>query len=434
MTVLSPTIEAPLCPVDHPHPSENFFIEQYREQYINWSEAFIGDTTEGNEVDAEAHWSALREGAEIRSRLAAALDERYGRYDMRVIEDIRRQDGNERAEYLRRTFRGKHWHVLAIDDRKNVDRLLPTYRHRAARLLVGILAHFKDVRFPFDAIGAYEAAEDETGDAFEYLLQEVSQALVKLGSWDSVEERLNASGCCALQEDVLLQEISAIAFELNGEGETLREVLNRIKFVRARETAFVLLRDVFGSHIDTALGKSEPSEEPVSVLSLGAGNAQDIDGITRFYPHARGTAVDFDDPRPESERLNPNLTFVEENAAHYLREPDHPRQRVVWLKDVLHETEKPDQLLRQSANVLEDGGLLLIVEPDFADGDDEMLVTFTELDSTHFPQNLHPSSHWINLCRALDLEIVETQGLPPGKADTNDSFPRIAIVARKKTA
>ncbi|WKK23580.1 methyltransferase domain-containing protein [Streptomyces olivoreticuli] len=245
-------------------------------------------------------------------------------------------------------------------------------------------------------------------------------------------DRLNRSPCAGtsllravdggfstVQEDVLTQELDAMARFVGPPADVVRRVVEELALLRARETALACWSRLEGN-LRALLPKCP------RIFSIGAGLGE-FEGILVREAGARVVCVDTGTvPRRRPEGLSQRLiTPLEAYRPHYA-DAD-----LLVLKDVLHHVRQPQWMLVASARTVRPGGSVLVMEPGVETGDRRSLAAIRELDSTPYKSSIVPHELWERWFRHAGLETQHRSDFPPGVVDNNDSFPRTAWLLRK---
>ncbi|MEU7043452.1 methyltransferase domain-containing protein [Streptomyces varsoviensis] len=224
------------------------------------------------------------------------------------------------------------------------------------------------------------------------------------------------SGYRAVQEEVLTQELLALARLVGPPAATLRLVLAELALLRARQTALACwLR--FGEPL-RSLVPTRPD-----VVSIGAGLGE-FEGTLVRETAARALCVDIqNDADAEPSRRPQGLRRRRITPLEAYR-PLGADLDLLILKDALHHMRQPQWLLWSAVRALRPGGVALVMEPTVEAADRAGLGALRELDSTPYKNSIVPAALWERWYGHAGLTVLKRLDYPPGIIDNNDSFPR----------
>jgi SAM-dependent methyltransferase len=287
---------------------------------------------------------------------------------------------------------------------------------RARELLMGVVLHFGD-----DVLSQL-AGTVPPETLRSHCPASLKKELRAASSWTSCEERLARAGYATVQEDVLSQELYALAhhYKLTG----IIEASTWIMLRRARLNALAAWHAVENILRSRVLPGA-------ATLSLGSGSTQFEEIVSRRLD-VGVDAVDIIDPSQLCSVYD-RIRYVNDDVEKRIDIQSSHSLNLIILKDVLHELQNPARILDSLPHKLTKEGIILLIEPCFAQDDVRSLRTFRELDSTNHKASFM-SHEQISNKLGQDLALIDFQVSPPGVIDNNDSFERgIWIFAKSKT-
>ena len=290
------------------------------------------------------------------------------------------------------------------------------FEPRMLRLLRDVLSHS-------GRPGLKDLVPDEPWAAhrFQPLLDELRRANAAADLHRTMR-RAADGGYATVQEDLLSQELDAMARSAGPPAGPVRQVLAELVLLRARETALVCWTRMGG-----ALRRCLP-ERP-RVFSLGAGLAEFEETLVR----ETGAEVMCADIEATRHRYREGLSQFRVTPLEAYR-PSYDDIDLLVLKDVLHHVRQPQWLIPVTAQAVRPGGTVLVVEPLATAGDPRALPAIRELDSTPHKSSVVIDLLWERWFRHAGLEIRQRFDFPPGVVDNNDSFPRAAWLLHRPRA
>ncbi|MFE7117235.1 hypothetical protein ACFU99_17675 [Streptomyces sp. NPDC057654] len=232
------------------------------------------------------------------------------------------------------------------------------------------------------------------------------------------------AGYRTVQEEVLTQELGAMARLVGPPAGGVRLVLAELALLRARQTAlacWLRLGELLRSLLPRRPG----------VVSIGAGLGE-FEGTLVRETAARALCVDIDTNTGTN-------TYTDSGTAPRHRAGGLRQRRItpleayrplgadldlLILKDALHHMRQPQWLLWSAVRALRTGGVALVMEPTVETADRPGLSALRELDSTPYKNSIVPAGLWERWYGHAGLTVLERLDYPPGVIDNNDSFPR----------
>lgn len=360
---------------------------------MNTAGSQLGETTtdfrlERTDVDEEINIDELRT--------------KYNNLCVKIVEQLATDEGRwpvfcELAKIRQQlTALNIPRHQLAITETDQ-----DSLEQRAFTLIQGIFAHFQT-----DPLCVSDNADFE-----QFLLSALSK-LKTATAWDDSLQRVDisngVSAYCTTQEDVLFQELIAIANHLNK--PLIQDLIYYVRLLRSRDAAAVLYK-LFGEKLSLSVGQK--------IFSYGAGLAQFEELLAERF-QIQVTAYDLQDFRQSDKQKDSRVTFLTD-----LNSVENQRYDVVILKDVLHEVSDPRDILNFLKSHLAACGKVLVIEPNAMPGN---LEAMQELDSTPFKENLHDMEYWKQFFQDNGFAVEAQQDFQPGQIDCGDHFPRCFLI------
>ncbi|MEV0275939.1 hypothetical protein AB0I22_06060 [Streptomyces sp. NPDC050610] len=224
------------------------------------------------------------------------------------------------------------------------------------------------------------------------------------------------AGYRAVQEEVLTQELDAMARLAGPPAGGVRLVLAELALLRARQTALACwLR--FGELLRSLLPKRP------GVVSIGAGLGE-FEGTLVRETAARALCVDIDIDIDTAPSRRPHGLRQRRITPLEAYRPLGDDLDLLILKDALHHMRQPQWLLWSAVRALRTGGVALVMEPTVEAADRPGLSALRELDSTPYKNSIVPAGLWERWYGHAGLTVLKRLDYPPGVIDNNDSFPR----------
>lgn len=289
---------------------------------------------------------------------------------------------------------------------------------RSHQLASTIMRHFGDRRFDMFR-GIKEKSVANLSGALD-----TSIGVLRAQRWIDSYNRVSQAGFKTCQEDVLIQELSAIG-EVHRELGRIAEFVSWVRVARARDNAVASLIRLTGPSF------REEGAKVKLIASVGAGLGQFEELLAR-KSCARIVASDVE-KRPAHLDEETSIEFIRSEAGSFIGEIETGSVGLLIAKDVLHHISDPDAFLEACHAKVAPSGRILAIEPVFGEAEPDDLRALQELDATPYKSNFRTIKGWSASFRAAGFGIVGGVPLAPGVLDNNDSFPRHAWTLKKCT-
>lgn len=278
---------------------------------------------------------------------------------------------------------------------------------RAKELLLGVISHFDDEHL-------YTATDAVTQDIFSSKTEcELIARLQAASTWEACEEYMTRKRYATTQEDVLSQELRALATALKL--PWLLEVSSWVRLLRSRFNALATwnaVGEILCSHANSGS----------KAISLGSGSTQ-FEEIVCRRTGINIDAIDIVKPPENFSKYN-HVHHVLEDIEKYCMDPANGFYDLIILKDILHELPNPRTIISSATDKLNNGGMILLIEPHYNKSDFTTLRTMMELDSTAHKSSFMSHEEISAELTHDDISRISFQKCAPGVIDNNDSFER----------